>query len=1009
MKVNLSIAPLKLFAILIYLCSCVPVAIVAQQKPPANPPPQQMPPEVRKAAEKFSEAVKLQQSKKLDLSISAYREFLHLAAIAKLPETTLLAAYQNMAIIYRFQGKATPLEEMLLKIIAMDKKNPTLYVELAGIYSTPRVHRYEDAKKYALKTLELKPPANIAAAAHFTLGSLAAIKKDAAGAEQEYGEAARLAPGNAQTQYNYGLALFERKKYAPALAAMKKAVAGAPRMAQGYFYIGAIQELLHKNPEAIAAYQQGLKSAPNDPTILFNLGRLQQNSGKGQEAITSYLGVLSTMPQNFAAQLNVAELYSSLHNYTAAKQHFQAANKIAPKETRALLGLALAETETAATMPTIVKRNIALKEAEVHYLQAATIDPATEIGPNSLAQFYERTNRFKEAQKIYEKRLKTNPQDINLYRKLSNVFIMQRNPAESIAVWRKYQLLKPEVPESYGSIAQTLEAEAKWDEAAAEWQKLLAQKPGPGYSAGVLVAIGKDDIQAKKLKEARGQFESVLKMDVSAASVPKEQRTAETATIQSQRLAAMRGLSEISQAENKTDEAISWLQRVKTEEAATSERTHQPIKAQTYKDIARLYEQAKKPDLAVLELEALALVTPTDSAAFEAIALLYESQNKMDEAIAALRKGLNSSKDPAAVQIRIAEDYQRASKLPEAIKEYELVLKDFPKEVRILAPLALAYRQAERDADALKTYDEILKIDARAQWVQEQRALVLTHMKRYGEARAIYENQLKQSPENRQLYASIAYVFAGEGKPDAFLDWAELRLEKNPENPVLMAVTMEEFVRQKKEEAGWSYIRALVDKNKTKRPVLEGFAAILAQHNKKQEALQIFRQIVNQNPNDLSAQVTLAEQLAAAGEKAEAYKVFANLIGRSGLKEQQRIDFRRKYALLCAQTGNNPEELVQLQAIFLADPNDFETEGQLAQRLEAANRENEALPHYLHIADVPAYPVEVRAQIRDKIGAIYLKQGKKVEAIAQYREALKLYSKDKNALEALMKLGEKLP
>ena len=49
----------------------------------------------------------------------------------------------------------------------------------------------------------------------------------------------------------------------------------------------------------------------------------------------------------------------------------------------------------------------------------------------------------------------------------------------------------------------------------------------------------------------------------------------------------------------------------------------------------------------------------------------------------------------------------------------------------------------------------------------------------------------------------------------------------------------------------------------------------------------------------------------------------------------------------------------------------------------------------------------MRADIFSKLGDLYAKQNHKPDAIAQYREALKLNPRDPAALEGLKRLGEK--
>src|SRR5258708_23848895 len=101
-------------------------------------------------------------------------------------------------------------------------------------------------------------------------------------------------------------------------------------------------------------------------------------------------------------------------------------------------------------------------------------------------------------------------------------------------------------------------------------------------------------------------------MDTSGNGIPKEFRAAEVSTIRASRLEAMRGLSQMAQSDSNIEEAVNWLRKVKAEEIEQSKQSNQPSNPQTYRDIARIYEQAKKYDPAVKELQDLEQAQPRD-------------------------------------------------------------------------------------------------------------------------------------------------------------------------------------------------------------------------------------------------------------------------------------------------------------------------------------------------------------------------------------------------------------
>jgi len=972
---------------------------------PAPAAPAAPPPAVKKASALWQTAITFQRAKRYTEAVAAYGEFLRYIKQAGLPPITGKAAYQNMAAIFRPQGNVTELISALKSWSALAPDEPAPHSELSTLYASPARRDFAEAEKEARKTLALKPNGQLAAAAHSSLGLAAIYNKRYPAAEQEFAASVKLIPNSPQMVYNLGLALVEEKKFAPALVQMQKAASLNPKMPGAWYYVGVLDETQHKLPEAIKALRVAAELAPGDPTIRLEMARAQGLSNDIDGALTTYLATVPLAPQNIQLRITIAQLYLQLQNPAAARAQLADAIKLAPKNAQALALLAGCEAQLSYQPQDAASRARFLKQAEDHYRSAAAIEPAYLVGQNSLARFYERTGSFAKAQEIYRKRIAADPNDASNYSALANTYIMERKPDEAIAVWKQYRALKPGDPTSYMQVAETLEGQSKWNDAVAEWRLLLAQKLPSGTVAGARFAIGRDLARAGSPKEATAELESVLKMDQTAADDPEKTRVANAATVRAERLEAMRQLAEIADKANDLDAAIRWQQQIKAEEAATAERTNGVPNAATYIALAHLYQRAKKPELAIKELDALTqtrqLHKDAFAPAYEELALVYESQKRTEEAAAAYRRAAIYSRDPLSDRLHAADVYQRAGKLPMAITEFEELRKDLPKEGRVLSPLAMAYRQAGRDEDALKVYDSLLALDPRANWARDQKAAVYSHMKRYDDARALYEDQIAAYPENRQLYADVAFVFQSQGKADAFLDWLKPRFEKSPGNATIMAALVDESIRQKKEDAAWALLRDSAERHKTNRGLVEAAAGVMVQHNRLDDALALDRIVAAQYPKDLSAQTSLADALFAAGHKEEATRLYGTLIARTDLKPGEKLSLRRLYAQGLVDQKALPEAIAQLQEIVHEDPNDADSASRLAQELEAAGRAQEAIPVLQGLATREVYPAVVRAQIDDKIGGLFLKAGDKSNAELAYRSALKLNPKDPAALAGL--------
>ncbi len=984
----------------------LPLSVAAQALPPPaasgkTTPAQAPPPEAQKAFVLFNKAMALQKEKKFREAIAAYDGYLKAADTAKLPPGLLLPACKNKLSIYQYllqrdgaQGAKSPAylqdlhgtETTLQRMALLTPKDAAPLVELATLYSTQK--RFEEAKIAANRAIALKPAAALAAPAHFVLGAAAYANHDLATAETEYGAAAKLTPNNGQAQFDYALVLGEEKKFKPALDAAVKARKAAPNLMQARLYIATLRQQMHDQPGSLAAYQDIVRLDHTNLSALFNIALLYQQMAHVSDAIAAYNALLKIDPNNLSANLNVAQLYYTLGNSTAAKEHFALATRSAPKDARALAGLALSETDEGYRVADRAQRTKDLQQAETHFKAAIALDPKNISYQNQLGVLYERGNRLSDALAIYRKRQIADPDNYESYYRIAKVYRMQRQASNVVATWKAYQSRKPADPMSYSEIAQSYEEEGKWQEAIDTRVQLAARDPKEGGSR-LLMAI--DWQKLKQPAKARAEFEQVLALDVTAKDVPQAKRMFAASSRQSWRLGAWRGLAQVAEGDGKVDEAIAYLANVKTEEARLAKRDEKAPDAHIYHEIADVYERAKKPDMAIKELTALTEDVPQDTSAYIDLARLDEAQGKTDAAVAALRKGVPNTKDSLDLSLRIADLYRRANRIEDAVDVYINLLPNYSKEPRLLTPMAQALEQSGNNAKALEVYNTLLQGDPKLRWAEDKKATVLVRLKRYPEARALREKAVNRNPDDLQSYADLAQTYDAEGKSATYLAWLQPRVEKNLAHRAQLNALLAAYQRQQKAAEGWTYLKALMAKHQNERPAQEAYADVLASHNLGNEAIEVRRQISQRYPNDLQAQFSLIDSLDAASRKEEASKLYETLIARPGNTAETLIGLRRQNAQRLETQGSIPEAILQYQAITKIAPKDVDAQLAQARLLRVAGRDAEAIPLYENLMLDPTFAAPVtRARTLVLIADIYEKIGKKSDAAARYRDALKL-------------------
>ena len=458
------------------------------------------------------------------------------------------------------------------------------------------------------------------------------------------------------------------------------------------------------------------------------------------DAITAYAALLEVAPNDYTAHYNLGLLYAGLRNYTAARQHFSAAAAVKPKDTRALSRLALSEREAGFNAPDPKERARLLSQAIAHYKQAIALDAKNTDLTNQLAALYERDNRFDDAVVLFRQRQQQDLDNPEPYHRLTDAFIGMQRVDDAIAEWRKYRSRKPNDPVSYAEIASLQESLGKWQEAHDERLEQIKLDPKDGFAK---LGLARDFRELKQPDNAASEYRLVLDMDVSAKDAGDKERLYIAAARRNWRLKAWQGLSELSAADNKFDEAIAYLRNIQEDTVQQAKRDQKLPDAQTYLDIAGLYERAKQPDKAGQELKALTDARPDDDKAFAALSAFEERQGNVEAAVTALHRAEERSPDPVLYGLQSANLYQKHNLPDKVLAEYARLLEKHPKDARVLTPYADTLGQAGNDARALPIYDFHAESHAQRRKVAGQKSHCASTLE-------AHPGSARRSPKNRR-------------------------------------------------------------------------------------------------------------------------------------------------------------------------------------------------------------------------------------------------------------------
>ena len=116
------------------------------------------------------------------------------------------------------------------------------------------------------------------------------------------------APASAETWFTLAYSEFERKRYADAEKAYRKAIAIAPEHTRAWLGLGIVLSATHRNKEAELAFDEGLKFKPDNPEVVINLltyrANIRRLQGNPQAALADIEAALKINP-DFAPTLRM--------------------------------------------------------------------------------------------------------------------------------------------------------------------------------------------------------------------------------------------------------------------------------------------------------------------------------------------------------------------------------------------------------------------------------------------------------------------------------------------------------------------------------------------------------------------------------------------------------------------------------------------------------------------------------------------------------------------------------
>jgi len=272
-----------------------------------------------------------------------------------------------------------------------------------------------------------------------------------------------LAPQNAGWLNFAGVCAINLGEQDAAEAFWRRAIALGQALAETYFNLGLLLAQRRHKEEAELCYRRALAINPRHAEAYCNLGNLLDDSSA---AAACYRAALALDPGFEAAHYNLANLHFTRGDWEAAEQCYRqalAANPADP-QTHAKLGLVLANRQQPAA-------------AEQAYRQAIALDPGCVAAYANLGLLLEDGQQLDEAEHCLRRALALSPASPEIFSNLGNLLAQHGREEEAEPYHREAIRLNPASAAAWCNLGVLLAIRKQDGEAEACFRQALACNP----------------------------------------------------------------------------------------------------------------------------------------------------------------------------------------------------------------------------------------------------------------------------------------------------------------------------------------------------------------------------------------------------------------------------------------------------------------------------------------------------------------------------------------------------
>jgi len=413
------------------------------------------------------------------------------AAEQRLPAAGVPTEREMQEIVFLFQrGQVREAQQLAERMTARYPQHPFGWRALGSLLALQGQNAA--AARYLRRTLELAPGE---AETHCNLGMALHATGGLEEAERSLRRAIELKPDLAEAHHNLGRLLHERGRSADAEQCLRRALALKPDLAAALNTLAAVQLRSGRAGEAEPHLRQALALQPDMREAQVNLAAVQLARGQLEQAEETLRRCLQEDPNNADALLQMAQVFAHADRLPDAEDCLTRALKLRP------------DRASAWAMAAAVQRQLGRPStAESHLRRALEIDPSHTDALNDLGVLLMSSSRLEEAERCLREALRIDPAYVPAHSNLGIVLGALGRFAEAEQSLRRALELKPDFAPAHGELATVYLAQGDHGRAEAALRRAMEIDPAaPWVRSNLLMAHNYSERQtpAAALGEAR--------------------------------------------------------------------------------------------------------------------------------------------------------------------------------------------------------------------------------------------------------------------------------------------------------------------------------------------------------------------------------------------------------------------------------------------------------------------------------------------------------------------------